>query len=49
VMDTPDDRRGTPWIQNDVKESVRVNQGMQRKTNNPPPGAHGPAPLPQGP
>ena len=39
LMNTNDDRRGTPWIQKDVKESVRLSQGLQRKVNNPPPGS----------
>jgi hypothetical protein len=49
VMDTPDDRRGTPWIQNEVKESVRINQGIQRRTSNPPQGSPSSAPQPKQP
>ncbi|HTH49268.1 MAG TPA: hypothetical protein VMB21_17260, partial [Candidatus Limnocylindria bacterium] len=49
AMDTPDDRRGTPWIQNEVKESVRINQGIQRRTNNPPQASPSSAPQPKQP
>jgi len=31
LMDVPDDRRGTPWVRDEVKTSVRIGQGMERK------------------
>ena len=31
LMDTPDDRRGTPWVRNEVKTVVRVTLGIERR------------------
>lgn len=31
LMDVNDDRRGTPWIRPDVKDSVRMQQGVMRR------------------
>ena len=31
LMDTPDDRRGTPWVRNQMKYSVRVQLGIERR------------------
>jgi hypothetical protein len=31
LMDTPDDRRGTPWVRNAVKYAVRVQLGIERR------------------
>jgi hypothetical protein len=31
LMDTPDDRRGTPWVRNEVKTIVRVTLGIERR------------------
>jgi hypothetical protein len=42
VMDVDDDRKGGPWVRNEIKQSVRVAQGIQRRTpqpQEPPPGA----------
>jgi hypothetical protein len=30
-MDTPDDRRGTPWVRNEIKAAVRVQLGIERR------------------
>jgi hypothetical protein len=31
LMDTADDRRGTPWVRNDIKSAVRVQLGIERR------------------
>lgn len=36
LMATNDTRNGGPWVRNDVKESVRVRQGVMRKERPPP-------------
>ena len=41
--DVSDDRRGGPWVRSDIKESVRVNIGVQRKTPQPAQEPSGPA------
>ena len=41
-----DERRGTPWVPEDVKQSVRMNLGLVRRPAPPPPGSPGAAPTP---
>ena len=31
LMETPDDRRGTPWIRSEIKSLVRVQLGLERR------------------
>ena len=36
LMDVADDRRFGPWVKPEVKETVRVQQGIQRRVQTPP-------------
>ena len=47
LMDTPDDRRGTPWVRSEVKTIVRVSLGIERRKDLAmQPGEPAPSPLP---
>jgi hypothetical protein len=48
VINVDDDRKGTPWVRNDLKESVRIQQGVQRRKPSEANGPSGAPPVPNG-